>query len=216
MWHRKHLHGCWQWCHLAAQQCCTVRSWEAPRESTGTCSSHSVSAAGWVQSRAWGRSVDRLHRLMLPDKGICSCDRELLFFHYLWRALQRSISLLFLSCPPPLAAPGIPASWTFSLPHMAHQHSVLSSLRLAGSLGSRSAGTGLSSTAWRDRTFCCLNEAKLRGTKPSSQTCTSRDLFWGLKYSTVMIRDVQKIALESHTELQLGGTEVLNAACLPQ
>lgn len=67
--------------------------------STGTCSSHSVSAGGWVQGRAWGRSVDRLHRLTLPDKGICSRDRELLFLHYLWRALQRSIGPLFLSCP---------------------------------------------------------------------------------------------------------------------
>lgn len=31
-----------------------------------------------------------------------------------------------------------------------------------------------------------------------------------------MIRDVQKIALESHTVLQLGGIEVLNAAFLLQ
>ena len=24
MWHRKHLHGCWQWCHPAAQRCHAV------------------------------------------------------------------------------------------------------------------------------------------------------------------------------------------------
>lgn len=35
-------------------------------------------------------------------------------------------------------------------------------------------------------------EAKLRSTRSSSQTCTSRDLFWGLKYNGIVIRDVQK------------------------
>lgn len=98
---------------------------------------------------------------------------------------------------------------------------VLSSLTLAGSLGNKSVGAGPRSSARRDGTFCCLNEgtcfeAKLRHTKSSSQTCTSRDLFWGLKYSSIMIRDVQKIALESHTVLQLGGMEALNVASLLQ
>jgi len=166
--------------------CCTEGAREAPVESTGTCSSHSVSAEGWV----WGRSVDRLCCFPLPDKGICGCDRIGILTLFLMGPSAKYRSLLSSCHAPTSGCSRNSCFWACCL------HTWLANTRAGRTIGNKAQNLSL-----EDRTFCRLNEgtcseAKLRG---SSQICTSRDLFWGLKYSTVMIRDVQRIAMQCYS-----------------
>lgn len=119
MWPRKRLHGVWQWCHLAARGSCVEGSWEARGGSTGTCSSHSVSAgcecrAGYEADVSTAASArrSRIRESAASTHNWYSCT----ICERLFSEVSASSSCHALG------APEIPAFWAFCLPLMAQQH----------------------------------------------------------------------------------------------